>query len=129
MRRLFLAAVAGSALVLAVASAPAPAVANLTLIVDDVVLPGVPGFEVRRDVEVFFRERAPAGEEMLSTYNIRLDLDNKGTGVAFVPPGTTPTAHPWVFPAGSSSFADFNSNTGTILVAADTGTAQNINHN
>ena len=112
----------------ALAIGPSAASAALILNVEDIVVPTNPPAEVVREVEVFFTESAPAENENLFGYNIRINLDNKGTGIALVPPGMQPTAHPWVLPAGSS-FTDFNSNAATIRVAADANAAQNIDNN
>jgi hypothetical protein len=122
MRRSLLTAVAAAS-----ALASPPAFASLVLNVADVRLSPTPT-AVTRPVEVFFTESAPAENEQLRAYHLRINLDNKGTGITLVPPGTAPTAHPWVLPAGSS-FTDFNSTTATVRIAADTTTPQNIDHN
>jgi hypothetical protein len=125
MKRSLLVAAAAAA---AAAGPSAAAYAALTLRVDTIMLPGPPAGPFSGAIEIFFQETAPLANEQLQGYNIRAVLNNNGTGVAFTPPAVSPTAHPWVLPAGSSAL-DFTSTATVLQFGADATAAQNVDNN
>ena len=113
---------------LAVVLDPPAASAALKLTVESVTLDESPKSTFIQPIEVFFQETAPVVNENLASYSVRAVLGNGGTGVAFVPPGATPTGHPWVFPAGTT-FTDFQSSATVVQVAADADAGVNVDNN
>lgn len=122
MKRSLLAAAAALAL------APSAASAALILNVETITLPASPQADFTGNIEVFFTEQAPAEDENLTAFNIKLDLTQGGTNIAFVPPAVVPTDHPFVFQGVSATVTDFGSDATTVLFGADVAnaSAQNI---
>ena len=123
MKRSLLAAAA--ALVLA----PSAASAALILNVETITLPASPAQDFNGTIEVFFSETGVSEDEDLTAFNIALDLNSGGTGVAFVPPPVVPTDHQFVFSTVAGAVLnDVGSTTTRVQAFSDipNASAQNI---